>query len=560
MYKLKNINEVILKNLTDNRSYQRGRVYYYEGKVSDFNDFDDVLTGKVIGTKTYTVKFDMVNLSAHCNCYAFAGGLFCKHLVALILTKIHGEIMLPIQVKVNTHIAKKVDTKDILQQTLNELTKDELIDQIMTLAESHQYVIHYFNELNQEWTKDEYTNLQVKIRRKFHNLRCIDSYVWYDYTDNLDRINLDILQFIQNLPNSRKTLIFILNNVYWIYEKQLTSIDDTDRIIDNLIQQMIGKAVQYFNEIDADLSILWQFTSKKSSFDFGIDIIESIYTNVHNQAILRELSVKIEKTSFKKDFDFNFDNKAAYIVYMRYLVKYDYIKFRELIDEMTEIDASSLGLSISDEILKNKDYDLFIRLFENTKDSYYKEKLQVAYRVTKQWDKLIKMYEAIILATHEYGNVNLDKIRELKQTILKHKDKQYWNVTINKIKRKFANKYIAIDLYLYLKNYDQVYKLVLMVAKNNYFHYNKKNFIEIYAQKFQIIDIKTSIKLYKYLIERELQKFYKSTNYYDNFLRWMEVVWKYGEQEYVNNKNKYILKKFKTRKKLIERMENICIN
>jgi len=83
-----------LKNLTNDRSFARGEVYFNEGRVQSLVEHEGVLTAVVRGQQDYRVKlqWDDREVDYSCNCPVGLNGEFCKHLVAAGLAWINPDM------------------------------------------------------------------------------------------------------------------------------------------------------------------------------------------------------------------------------------------------------------------------------------------------------------------------------------------------------------------------------------------------------------------------------------------------------------------------------------
>jgi uncharacterized Zn finger protein len=75
----------LLKKLADDRSYQRGEVYFRQGQVSSLTEYEGVLVAEVQGSEPYQVEFsaDQGKLLYECDCPIGSDGIFCKHCAAV---------------------------------------------------------------------------------------------------------------------------------------------------------------------------------------------------------------------------------------------------------------------------------------------------------------------------------------------------------------------------------------------------------------------------------------------------------------------------------------------
>ena len=85
----------LLLRLAGPRAFVRGEAYYAEGRVRSLHTEGSVLAGVVEGSEPYRVEVHRGSrgrsqLIAACTCPHGAGGLFCKHAVAVALAGMEG--------------------------------------------------------------------------------------------------------------------------------------------------------------------------------------------------------------------------------------------------------------------------------------------------------------------------------------------------------------------------------------------------------------------------------------------------------------------------------------
>lgn len=85
------VDDRAVRNLTDTRSYQRGRAYFEAGRVRGMAIEGDAVTAVVHGSSAYRVRLAVgaSGLDGSCSCPYGSDGVFCKHCVATVLTWLH---------------------------------------------------------------------------------------------------------------------------------------------------------------------------------------------------------------------------------------------------------------------------------------------------------------------------------------------------------------------------------------------------------------------------------------------------------------------------------------
>lgn len=86
------VTEGAVLNLVGEESFKKGLEYYLTGSVTKYEELDGVIKAKVIGSKEYAVEVNTWDLSVSCDCPAIYYQGYCKHVVAVLLTKAKGVI------------------------------------------------------------------------------------------------------------------------------------------------------------------------------------------------------------------------------------------------------------------------------------------------------------------------------------------------------------------------------------------------------------------------------------------------------------------------------------
>jgi len=84
------LTETLLREKTDEATWQRGVAYYKDGQVQNVVEDGDTLIATVEGRDVYRVRFTLLDdhLLASCTCPIGRRGVFCKHCVAVGLARI----------------------------------------------------------------------------------------------------------------------------------------------------------------------------------------------------------------------------------------------------------------------------------------------------------------------------------------------------------------------------------------------------------------------------------------------------------------------------------------
>ncbi|UBF27127.1 SWIM zinc finger family protein [Kovacikia minuta CCNUW1] len=124
-----------LKELADDRSYQRGEAYFRQGRVCSVEQQEDTIIARVEGTETYEVKFeieDQNQLSYQCDCPVGIDGWFCKHCVAVGLAWLANP---PQSQKVGKHRSQSQPSGTSMQDVQRYLEQQDKSDLVKLILE-----------------------------------------------------------------------------------------------------------------------------------------------------------------------------------------------------------------------------------------------------------------------------------------------------------------------------------------------------------------------------------------------------------------------------------------
>ncbi len=133
------ISPAILKKLAGTGAYQRGRDYFKDGSVVEWEKKRNKVLGFVQGSETYSVTLELSKqgLDGFCDCPASDGIDFCKHCVALAL-QFQSE-------NAQQEKLAKGNSGQRIQAYLETLPKEKLLEHLLE-------IINEDRELKQQWS------------------------------------------------------------------------------------------------------------------------------------------------------------------------------------------------------------------------------------------------------------------------------------------------------------------------------------------------------------------------------------------------------------------------
>ncbi|MEI7579422.1 MAG: hypothetical protein WCJ58_05300 [bacterium] len=544
-----------IKALTNDRSFIRGEKYYQEGRVNSYHDTDNVLTADVIGTDKYIVQIDLNTLIHSCNCLAFNGDQFCKHEVSVLLTKMSGEIKPKqgIEIKRKNRRNNPQNETNEVPNLIAKLELPELRHLIIEFTDINQDARNYFISKLSKPEEADIKDLEILFRKLFRNIRYSGD--WGYYNNRLDEIFQDSLQLFQYLTITKKTCIFLLEQAYWL-DKRLTSIDDSDGIIQGLQDELICKALNGIALGELTLSDIYEFTSRDSNFDFATKLIEFILENINDLAYIKPLLEKLEITLYRADKDFGQANHYMKNIFFHFLAKFDPEKFESLALEFYKSD-NSIKQDLLDFYFLQKNYTKFVEIYGEFDNLYFwgYEKLEKAFEELHDNEKLMLLYSKLIILG--YGKKYLEKLYKIVRN--KSGEKGWINFRNNLIKST-PSKILKADLCILTKDYDLAVEILLNNPEKDYTGKIDDQKISDYANKFSIISPKHAIKLFEFLFEEEFNSIKGKKNSYGYILLLSNKLLVLNDMDFLKHKTEFVYQNLPTKKKLIEEFKRILKN
>lgn len=147
------ITDSLLKKLAGKTAYEKGVAYFHKGAIQEIATKGNKIVAGVQGTDIYQVTLfhNHRELTGACDCPASDGVDFCKHCVAVALTRAK---QLTCERELQSQPAKKISEIEkrgaILREYFNGLEKQALIEQLIDIIETDK-------QLRKEW--------QLKVQR-----------------------------------------------------------------------------------------------------------------------------------------------------------------------------------------------------------------------------------------------------------------------------------------------------------------------------------------------------------------------------------------------------------
>jgi len=541
------INENIISRLTNPISYERGFKYYIQGQVTDFINSDNILTATVIGTDRYHTTIDLSNLEANCDCPAFEGNLFCKHLVAVLLTHLKGEIKSKSLPKVKGE--KKESTPAIyninnLEDILKDYSKEEIIAHLKEFEKFDYSITRYFEKLYALRNSADLAKLNKFIRNRI-NLFSKPKYLNNFYTKMME-LHHFVLSEIKFLPVNKTSTAFLLDISYFINEK-LVTIDDSRGILSDLVDLLIEKAVLFLNNASpSELEIYYTYMGKPSELTFNINLLDIILNNVSNKDVLEALEVRLDRTLLRIDPGFAFPREVGLIAYSVYLLKNKPHKFEDNLTEFLDIDDLIKEVYIEYLYKENK----YAKVVELAKPLLPNDLLNLLFEnsliALDDKGQLIELYTSKIK-----DSFSLSIFKKLYKLCEQYKPEMLEGLKSLVLNNKEFNKLTKIDFLLFFDMLDDIPKLLSKFNKWDFEHY--RGSLDQTIAKLCIVKPEAAIIITRELIKQELKLIY-SSNFYDRLIDYINDLIRLKDSDFLNKLFNTIRVHYKTKKKLLERL------
>lgn len=508
------IAEEFIKEQTTPDYFDRGWEYYRQGRVIEYRESEDLITAVVRGSEDYTTEIDLASLNYHCTCPAYEHDRLCKHLVATLLTKIHGTISKP-QKKSIKKSAPVITNKNLSDKSKVDLCFDEL--------------------------KKEIDKMLGRLDRYWGN--------YWAYVDQQERIFEFVSIRMNELLDSPKNSDELLKIASWL-DEELTHYDDSDGILQDTISEIVSKSVRFLENSRSisNLDIFYEYTSQNHEFDLGLTIIESIFEEVKNPLIAGALGKEIERAMTEESDKFAFDPKYALVFWSEYLRNHDPIKFEALAYRYYQQEITIAKQLIQFYLETGKLKDAILVGWPQRHHYMINSFLIPALEKFGEVDKLILYYQESCC-----DHLNMESLRKLKEIYTQNNRHAEWDEFSNTLLKRKLTDWERVDLLMMLKRYVEA-ALILSEVE---FWPGRATVVD-YAKKLSILDKQAGVIIYRALLDKEARKM-ASSNYYPVLMSYLDKLRELGDILYVKQFIQDMQEKYPTKKKLQQLLISVLL-
>ncbi|MBI5807325.1 MAG: hypothetical protein HZA74_02885 [Ignavibacteriales bacterium] len=543
---MKYLSKNILEKLSHPKSFERGEKYYKQGRVVEFYEDEECIKATVIGTDNYHILINQNKWEHTCDCLSYRDDRFCKHEIAVLLTKLYGKVEAKNKPKIKLRNSEKNESfDDEFIKLLEKQSKETLINEINKLAAEFPVLKASFKQKYSDGDERHICNVESMLNKSISSLKRIK--YGRDYSNKIFMICKDMDQMVETLPVTRQTSKILLNAGYNLTES-LSAIDDSYGTIQNVIDVIIERSTLFLNSASpADLDIYYEFISKKSSFDLDFKIVDKISRVVKNDDILSEFITKLEKTLYRRDPDFNFSKEDVVNILMDFYETKNSEKYEELAKEYLNLNIL-VKLNYVKFLYNQKRYDELIEHGISMYDRY-----DIRPMINTALLSLGRISELIdLLKKQKTSSTEIRTFLKLKSIDGLWGSKEFEDL-VDIMLKNCQNINDALDLLSTVERYSQIKDVLL---KNSQ-HFNSAKLIEEYALKFSLYNHELAVELYKKLVEIELKKI-RTSSYYKTIIEYLTMIKTLGEKDFVFTLSKKLIIDYPTKKKLAEELRLLC--
>ena len=166
----------------------RGIAYYNDGKISDFQKKDNVITAVISGGKDYKVSIEILKskkIDVKCNClYHKDTDIYCKHVYSLLIkNKVDDEKTSFIKAY-ESNKDRLLETMDLIERLLNENKKYFYDYQLSFGLKLRNHYEKYIKEMNDKYDINNFYKLVSVVNDSFFHLNNSIN----DYNELIDMI------------------------------------------------------------------------------------------------------------------------------------------------------------------------------------------------------------------------------------------------------------------------------------------------------------------------------------------------------------------------------------
>lgn len=500
------LTDAFIRSLTYPEYYKRGEEYYRRGWVIGLLEKDGLVTATVRGSEDYLVTVDKNDLEMNCNCPAYGYQSVCKHIIAVLLTMLSGEI--------------KPGGQNTLKKAKGNATRTG--SRLPSPGDGPNPPLTRI--------KSSFKSV-VRSQHRLHGR-------WDDYFDIQDEIFCQGQEIVAQIEISLDGMICCLDLAKW-YDKELENIDDSNGTNQDLQYELLRRTVVCADAVDPETVIakLMSYLDYDSSFSFADLIIGAFFEAPKENKVAEKLGEMCETEN--RDIW-----RRARLPWCQYLKQVDDGRFEKTALKYFR-ENDEVTLLLMDYCSKKKDHQKAAEIGWLKRDCHRVSDLLVDV-LGRSGDK--QMLSAL-LEERLLESFAKEELRKLKEVYLSENRPDKWDDFTKKLLKANRSPGSLIEILMFLKRYGEVAEVILENSGSPFI--DKEN----YARKLAVLDRPSAQKIYWHLVSAEAEKF-KTSNHYLRFWAYVDSLSGLVGPLEINKYLRDIKNRFPSKKKLILEVEH----
>ena len=503
------ISEEAITDLAGGESFQKGLDYYQAGLVTKYRELDGVIRAEVSGSKKYHVEVNTWDLSVTCDCPAIFYQKYCKHVVAVLLTKAKGPI--------STTIKNPGPTKKIKLKTFIKPAKTE------------------------EATKSS-KEITSQIKNEWHRMKNRFGYQTYwggqeDFADYLHDQQFDY-------PSTQAGFEAMMDLAFWLGDH--FDADDSNGVLQDAIYELVAESI---GRLEANYQGLpTKYLSRHCEIDVAGYLVSAMFAELIDQKIVNDLIGYVSR-GLKEDT--NLANLLALAQY--YIDK----KLEAEIDNLFDRYPRSLARMYLNFLFDLKKSGKIIEKLWNFRNEFSidTEKIIWALKKEHEYRKLLEYYSGIFLRE----SVSSTSIQKLREYCKLAKEESFFDQTMARKKAAVKNSHDLENILMYERNYREVVrKRIATFKKQTIISRADYDEMEAFGTKMLILDRETGIELFDCLAQDQMEKLARS-NHYDKLEKYLSKLVDLGQLDKVKKYAARGIERYPTKKTLIKMLSHFTL-
>ena len=539
-------NETILA-CSRSASFQRGQKYYLDGRVKQLKSDGVVCEASVIGTARYNVKLNLTTLEGACDCYAFDGLTWCKHMVAVGLavsqTNVDDDKAITNGEQKNNFQSSAHTLQEMIEHAETSKVSTALKLVADRFPESYDFIEGI---LNPETFNNEQDILQA-AKSYLRPIRYAKDWHRLMEAELLAQEQLNCLtQVVAATETCAKGLLAAAQYVY----KQLENIDDSDGILQDACYELCRQAIEIVNKHHDFEPVLYEAMSKSSDLPLEAYLLEA-----GDELLTEHIISRLDKHILKRDQELAniSQDSALYLLMNHFAAKGD----KRLLDLLSEnpVNKNIKNSAMVTYYESLGEWDEVVQRLWPLKDEYSTPKslLKRALSETKQFDKLIELQLDETVYTKDIKSELIKLEHLLKQANKNSKLPEITERLINEPRLQLDQR---VWILMEQKRFKDISKLLLQALnwQKDQITWSSwsdiANLVSYLNRQLQAVAPEMSVNVWRVLFKQEAEKVAKTTNYL-NFQEQGNTLMKLGASKFVRDIASRIIKEHPTRKKLV---------